>query len=191
MVKKKDGSWRLCIDCRSFNALTVKDKFPIPLIDDLLDELAQVTIFLKLHLRSGYHQICMSEADIHKTGFRTYKGHCEFMAMLFGLTNMPSTSQLLMNQIFNAHFRKYLLVFFDGILVYKLSLKDHVKHLRLPWIFYKTIPCLFVGKCYFGQDNISYLGHIINKGTVAWKQRRSRLFNNGQNQLHWHNWEDS
>jgi hypothetical protein len=164
LVKKADSTWFFCVDYRALNAITLKDAYPIPVVD----ELHGTRYFIKLDLRSGYHQVSMNPADVAKMAFRTHDGLYEFLVMPFGLYNAPATFQALMNDVLRPFLHRFVLIFFDDILIYSDSLTAHLQHV------YDVLQLLhqhqlFVNrsKCAFGVTSISYVGHIISVDGVA------------------------
>ena len=130
LLVKKNGTWPFCTDYRALNAAIIKDRFLIPTVDDMLDELYGAAYFTKLDLQVRFHHVQVHAPDIPKTAFRTHNGHFEYLVMPFGLCNAPSTFQAIMNSIFHFHLRKFILVFFDDILVYSPTWELHIEHVR-------------------------------------------------------------
>jgi hypothetical protein len=130
-VEKKDGTQRMCVDYRSLNEVTIKNKYPLPRIEDLFDQMKRASVFSKINLRSGYHQLKIRESDIPKTVFRTRYGLYEYTVMSFGLTNAPAYFMYLMNKVFIEYMDRFIVVFIDNILIFSKTMEEHEEHLRL------------------------------------------------------------
>ncbi|KAJ9553199.1 hypothetical protein OSB04_017244 [Centaurea solstitialis] len=163
-VKKKDGSHRMCIDYRELNKVTIKNRYPLPRIDDLFDQLQGATWFSKIDRWSGYHQLKVKEADVHKTAFRTCYGHYEFLVMPFGLTNAPAAFMDLMNRVCRPMLDRSVIVFIDDILIYSRTKEEHVAHLRevLEVLRRERLYAKF-SKCAFWLQEVQFLGHLVNR----------------------------
>ncbi|KAK8714256.1 hypothetical protein V6N13_149449 [Hibiscus sabdariffa] len=184
-VKKKDESLRMCIDYRQLNKMTVKNKYPLPRIDDLFDQLRGATVFSKIDLRSGYYQLKVREQDVLKTAFRTRYGHYEFLVMPFGLTNAPAAFMDLMNRVFHEYLDQFVVVFIDDILVYSRTEEDHDRHLRLVLqTLLENQLYAKLSKCEFWIREVVFLGHVVSsdgirvdpkkvEAIVNWKQPTS------------------
>ncbi|GJU36895.1 putative reverse transcriptase domain-containing protein [Tanacetum coccineum] len=166
-VKKKDGSFRMCIDYRELNKLTIKNRYPLPRIDDLFDQLQGSSVYSKIDLRSGYHQLRIREEDIPITAFRTRYGHYEFQVMPFGLTNAPAVFMDLMNRVCKPYLDKFVIVFIDDILIYSKNKEEHDKHLKtiLDLLRSEKLYAKF-SKCDFWLDSVQFLGHVIDSNGV-------------------------
>ncbi|GJY75965.1 putative reverse transcriptase domain-containing protein [Tanacetum coccineum] len=172
-VKKKDGSFRMCIDYRELNKLTVKNRYPLPRIDDLFDQLQGSSVYSKIDLRSGYHQLRVREEDISKTAFRTRYGHYEFQVMPFGLTNAPAVFMDLMNRVCKPYLDKFVIVFIDDILIYSKNKQEHEEHLKLILELLKKEELYAkFSKCEFWIPKVQFLGHVIDSQGLAGYYRR-------------------
>lgn len=172
-AKKKDGSLRLCVDYRKLNAITVKNKYPLPLIGETLDRLGRAKVFTKLDLRNGYHHIRIAEGDEWKTAFRTRYGHFEYLVMPFGLTNAPASFQAMMNEIFAEFLDKFVVVYLDDILIYSENKEQHKEHVRQVLEKMRQHR-LFANakKCEFNKSEVEYLGYVVGQDGIKMDEKK-------------------
>ncbi|WVZ84421.1 hypothetical protein U9M48_031458 [Paspalum notatum var. saurae] len=180
LVEKKDtNEKRMCVDYRALNEVTIKNKYPLPRIDDLFDQLQGACAFSKIDLRSGYHQLKIRPSDIPKTAFTTKYGLYEYLVMSFGLTNAPAYFMHLMNRVFMDYLDKFIVVFIDDIFIYSKTEEEHEVHLRLVLQRLREHKLYAkLKKCEFWIDEVPFLGHIISKGGIAVDPRKISAITN-------------
>lgn len=168
LVRKKDETWLFCVDYRQLNAITIKNKQPMPVVDELLDEIAGAKWFTKLDLLFGYHKITVADEDVFKTAFRTHQGLYEFLVMPFSLSRAPGTFQGVIYKVLGPLLRHGVLAFMDDILVHTATLDEHIRRLREVFRLLRDNELVIKrSKCAFAQPKIEYLGHVISVDGVA------------------------
>eukprot|EP00253_Pinus_taeda_P012213 PITA_12213 len=167
LVRKKYGSWRMCIDYRALNKITIKKIYPLPHIDELLDQLKEVVYLSKLDLHSGYHQVRVAEQDAWKTAFKTKQGLYEWLVMPFGLTNAPATFMRLMNDVLQPFLDDFFIEYLDDILIFSKTWEEHLKHVKQTLdVLKREKPYVKISEHEFGKTSLNYLGHIVGGGEL-------------------------
>lgn len=185
LVPKKDGGKRLVIDYRLVNAITIKNRYPLPRIDDLLDQLNGAKIFSKIDMSSGFHTVRMAEADCHKTAFRTRFGHYEFTVLPMGLTSAPATFQRLMHEIFMPYLDKFVIIYLDDICIYSKTPEEHIKHLDTVLSLLNQHKLLAkTSKCLFGVSSMDFLGHVVSHQGISTDPKKIKAVQDWPNLKH-------